>query len=92
MGTVDRDYLCPVCGFNLGFRAWDGLSPSDEICPCCNIQFGYDDAAGGDAQRRRDIYRKWRADWIVAGMPWRGRGRAAPDGWNPKQQIEELLE
>ena len=88
MGTVDRERLCPVCGFELGFGAWDSESPSDEICPCCGIQFGYDDAAGGDAARRGEVYAKWRADWIAAGMPWIGRGRSAPTDWNPGVQIK----
>ena len=55
MATIDREQLCPACGFNLGFRPWDGESPSDEICPCCHIQFGYHDAVWGDAQRRGEI-------------------------------------
>ena len=88
MDTIDREHLCPVCGFDLGFRPWDGESPADEICPCCGIQFGYDDAAGGDAGRRGQLYAKWRAEWIAAGMPWRGRGRPAPADWNPGEQIE----
>jgi hypothetical protein len=42
------DYpLCPVCGFGLWFQPWRAESPADEMCPCCGIQFGYDDAAGG---------------------------------------------
>jgi hypothetical protein len=31
------------CG--LGFLPWHDDSASDEICPCCYIQFGYDDAS-----------------------------------------------
>ena len=55
VGTVDREHFCPVCGFDLGFRPWDGPNPSDEICPCCGIQFGYHDAAGGDEKGRGKI-------------------------------------
>ena len=90
MATIDREQLCPACGFNLGFRPWDGESPSDEICPCWHIQFGYHDAVWGDAERRKNIYAKWRADWIAAGMPWRGRGQAAPHGWSPGEQVERV--
>lgn len=91
MGAVNREHLCPVCGYDLDFQSWDGQSPSDEICPCCNIQFGYDDAAGGDTERRREIHAKWRADWIDAGMPWRGHGHAAPNGWDPRKQCERII-
>jgi hypothetical protein len=90
--TVDREHLCYVCGFDLGFRPWDGPFPSDEICPCCGIQFGYHDAwaAASDEKGRTKIYAKWREDWIAAGMPWRGRGEPAPQGWNPSEQLKRV--
>jgi hypothetical protein len=91
MAAIDRTHVCPVCGFDLGFRPWVAESASDEICPCCGIQFGYSDAAGGDLERRKHIYATWRADWIIAGMPWR-RGGAAPQGWNPEKQRASVLE
>jgi hypothetical protein len=88
--TVDREHLCPVCGFDLGFRPWDGESPSDEICPCCHIQFGYHDAVWGDIERRKNIYAKWRADWIGSGMVW-DKGRSEPPpGWNPAAQLKRV--
>src|SRR3712207_8831748 len=45
-------------------------SPSDEICPSCGIQFGYDDAAGGHIVKRHAIYREWRTQWIICGKEW----------------------
>jgi hypothetical protein len=92
MVTGNMSCICPVCGFHLGFQPWYGLSPSDEICPCCGIQFGYSDFAGGDEHRRRDVYARWRQDWIGAGMPWRGRGTAPPPGWNPAAQLNQLTD
>jgi len=47
---------CPACGFLLQMPPWDGKLPSEEICPCCGIQFGYDDSAGGDSLRRKEVY------------------------------------
>ena len=90
MGTVDREHLCPVCGFDLGFRAWDCASPSDEICPCCGIQFGYTDASGGDAQRRKTIYLNWRAAWIAGGTVWDKRRSEPPPGWDPIPQLKRV--
>lgn len=84
------DNLCPVCGYDLGFPAWDGNSPSDEICPCCGIQFGYDDAAGGQVQLRREIYENWRENWVSEGMPWRSAGTAPPDNWRPLAQLKAI--
>jgi hypothetical protein len=42
---------------------------SFEICPSCGIQFGYTDFAGGDIERRKQIWEAWpeierlKADW-----------------------------
>ena len=82
--------LCPVCGYDLGFRAWDGDSPSDEICPSCGIQFGYDDAAGGQEHLRREIYENWRREWVSEGMPWRSVGTRPPENWRPMAQLKTI--
>lgn len=89
MDSVSKRNVCPACGYILDFEPWADGSPSDEICPCCGIQFGYTDAAGGDMQRRTALYEKWRSDWIAAGMPWRSPG-PAPVDWNPTKQIKSL--
>lgn len=82
-------HLCPVCGYDLGFAPWQGLSASDEICPCCHIQFGYDDCAGGQPEKRAAIYYDWRTEWIAEGMPWRG-SRKLPEGWDPVRQLQAI--
>ena len=81
---------CPVCGYELGFPAWKQLSPSDEICPSCGIQFGYDDFAGGDLEQRQQIYKKWREDWITKGMFW-WSNRKPPEDWNPREQLRRIM-
>ena len=78
--------FCPACGFGLGFEPWDGDSASDEICPCCRIQFGYNDARPGGPPARREFYREWRRAWIAEGTPWRG-ATAPPPGWDPQAQL-----
>lgn len=83
--------LCPVCGYDLGFPAWDGEVPSDEICPSCGFQFGYDDAGGDSEQERFIIYRRWREKWIKAGMPWFSRHRSRPLEWDPESQLRRVL-
>ena len=82
------DFLCPACGYALDEPAWEHDLPSNEMCPCCGIQFGYDDHAGGDAGRRKDIYRTWRSNWIKNGMKWYSAGKRPPIGWNPVTQLE----
>jgi hypothetical protein len=74
----------------LEFAPWkDGIS-SDEICPCCGIQYGYDDAAGGDNLKRSLIYNNWRERWIKGGMIWQSKGITPPKDWNGFQQIKNL--
>jgi hypothetical protein len=86
MGSLNSKY-CPVCGFYLDFYPWVGKSPSDEICPCCGIQFGNDDMAGGDINKRRLIYYQWKQQWITEKMPWRSMGITPPKHWNPQSQV-----
>jgi hypothetical protein len=84
---------CPVCGFpGLDAPPWVDGSPSDEICPSCGIQFGYDDAAGGRADRRAAIYERWRSEWIARGMPWSSGGRPRPPGWDPQAQLDLVVQ
>ena len=90
MDNVDREHLCPVCGFDLGFRPWDGPNPSDEICPCCGIQFGYHDAAGDDEKGAG----RFTPSGVRIGSrpvcPGEGAARPAPHGWNPGEQVERV--
>lgn len=81
---------CPVCGYKLWFLPWENDSPSDEICPCCGIQFGYTDAAGGDEDKRLQLYKDWRKKWINDGMPWSSPGMSSPENWDPKKQLENI--
>lgn len=87
-------YACPVCGYGeLREPPWDNDSPSDEICPSCGTQFGYDDAAGGDAARRQVRHRELREAWVARGMPWdSGDIKPAPEGWDPRQQLRSVDE
>lgn len=89
MDDVNID-LCPVCGYELGFLPWEGASASDEICPCCFIQFGYDDCAGGDQKERPNIYEKWRTGWVLKGMKWHSKRRRPPEGWDPIAQLRAI--
>lgn len=84
-------HICPACGFDgLDEEPWTDGSPSDEICPSCGIQFGYDDAAGGDLDKRLRVYDEWRTRWRSAGCPWSSRGREPPPGWNPQEQLSRV--
>ncbi len=84
---------CPVCGFDLDFVPWRNHSASDEICPCCCIQFGYDDVPEGAGLRgtKEEIYKFWRERWISRGMPWDTLGHTnPPPDWNPREQLSSI--
>ena len=90
MDAMNMTKLCPACGYELDQPAWIGLNPSDEICPSCGIQYGYDDAAGGNLQLRQQIYNRWREEWIMQGMPWSSVGIPTPPNWNPHEQVQRI--
>lgn len=77
---------CPVCGYtDLDFAPYDDYGiPSQEICPCCGTQFGYDDAnTSHDDLRNR---------WIQNGAIWHSSSQTPPQGWNAERQISALKE
>lgn len=83
--------ICSVCGYKLGFLSWKNGSPADEICPSCGIQFGDDDMAGGNLEKKKEIYVKWREKWVKDGMQWFSK-RPKPLNWDPIQQLKSLHE
>ncbi|MRX33220.1 hypothetical protein GJR93_09365 [Aminobacter sp. MDW-2] len=77
-------YLCRVCGFdNYPDAPWgaDGHMPSNEICPCCGVEFGYDDDGGPDFLSRR------RKHWVVANECRWAMPKLKPAQWSAKNQL-----
>ena len=58
-------YNCRVCGYRWPTPPWgdDGESPDFDICPCCQVEAGYEDASPEGARRYRD-------EWLARGAPW----------------------
>ena len=75
-----RRFPCPACReLVLEEPAWFSKdSASDEICPSCGIQFGYDDA---EPDLRAMIHGLW-------GDRWRQNGRLP---LRPRPSLDELL-
>ena len=76
-------YKCPVCGN-------DQLDepPYDEhgcalfgICPCCGVEFGYDDSTASHARLREK--------WLKAGAAWWSKTTPAPQAWNAAAQLKK---
>ncbi len=89
---MEINNLCLACGFDLGFPAWDGDFPSDEICPCCGIQFGFDDvtALTEKISSRNIFYLGWRSKWKLDGMRWWSESRMPTEDWDPVRQLENI--
>ena len=72
---------CRVCGYLLEDPPWGdtGTNPSFEICPCCGVEFGYEDCT-------LDAIRAYRKKWLDAGAEWFDADER-PDNWNVEAQI-----
>jgi hypothetical protein len=89
--NVRRDdgpgHRCPVCGYpNLTEQPHSSVSggASDEICPSCGFQFGFDD------DDRHIRYEEWRGRWVSDGMRWFSAGKPQPSDWDPIGQLRSL--
>jgi hypothetical protein len=80
-GGQAQTFTCPVCGYpSLGEPHVDPMgSPTYSICPCCGIEFGYDDAQKSHAELRRE--------WVSRGSPWWSKHEKPPPGWSAEDQL-----
>jgi hypothetical protein len=58
-------------------------SPSYEVCPCCEFEFGNDDNPGTSSP---SSFEKTLADWITRGECWSDPSKRPP-GWSLKDQL-----
>jgi hypothetical protein len=86
--ATPEGYRCPVCGWPRLHEPprTEESGGSYEICPSCGFQFGVSDDDGGRT------YEDWRREWVEAGMPWHSRGIRQPWGWDPRRQLQALLD
>src|SRR5690242_9627568 len=72
---------CPVCGYDrLPRPAYhESGAASFQICPCCGVQFGYEDTRFPHAALRRI--------WLEGGGTWYSDATQPPDDWNAMQQL-----
>jgi hypothetical protein len=92
--TPDVTFICPVCGYDgLDERPWEDGGGSDEICPSCGTQFGYQDSLAHEGlDARLTIHARLRAAWIEGGMTWHFASiETPPEGWDPQDLLARLL-
>lgn len=77
-------YNCKVCGLRMEDPPWgdDGKSPNYEICPCCGVEFGYQDYTVESTAN-------FRRRWIDSGAEW-NEIKEKPDNWNLADQLRNL--
>ncbi|GAA3320476.1 hypothetical protein [Arthrobacter ramosus] len=84
-------YFCPVCGYSgLDEPPYlENEAGSYNICPCCYVEYGFDD--GG---RHGEDLQLWIAEardaWINQGMRWNSSWTNPPEHWDPLIQLENL--
>lgn len=79
--------VCPICNFcELYDPPYDNDGyGSDEICPCCGFQFGYD-----DFPNKIEGQNKWRTNWINSGCQWFSKTRTQPQNWSGINQCNNI--
>ncbi len=84
-------FFCPVCGYpGLDEPPYmDYEVGSNDICPCCGVEFGLADGGRlGEALQAKII--EIRNTWVERGMCWRSRSEKPPEQWDPARQLENL--
>ena len=66
--------MCPVCGYGIKDPPRDY-----NICPCCGIEFGYDDS--------ETTYAALRQLWVLGGAKWWSPNTMPPQGWSADKQM-----
>jgi hypothetical protein len=82
--SESNEYLCRVCGWHQNDPPWGGNAetPSFEICDCCGVEFGYEDATSEGVIRFRKL-------WLAEGAPWFDEFKM-PAKWDLSSQLERL--
>ena len=74
-------YICRICGAEQSDPPWgdDGESPTYDICDCCGVEFGYEDATLLGIK-------KYRAKWLDGGAEWIHK-KSKPESWSIDEQF-----
>jgi hypothetical protein len=84
LSDTDAGRYCRVCGYEPKNRPWggDGRSPTYEICPCCGVEYGYEDAT-------RVAVLRYREAWLEAGADWSDEA-TAQDGLSTEDRLSRV--
>lgn len=79
-----NEHLCRVCGLYQEESPWgaDGNTPTFNICDCCGVEFGYEDATPQAAE-------KFRCAWLASGAQWFDKTKKPMD-WKLSAQLAHI--
>lgn len=79
-----KEHHCKICGLYLENMPWgeDGISPTSEICPCCGVEFGYEDYT-------IESIIEYRKQWIGNGCNW-FNSKEIPQNWDLDKQMQDI--
>lgn len=82
------DVNCRICGFEYSEEdpPWQKVEgewySNNEICLCCNVQFGYEDTTIGSVRRYREKWISQGADFYYKNLK--------PRDWSAESQLQNL--
>jgi len=78
------EHHCRVCGLYIEDPPWgeDNRTPSYDICPCCGMEFGFEDY-------RLDLVRQYRQQWLDGGAGWFEK-KEKPPNWDLTEQMKNI--
>ncbi len=77
-------FACRVCGLVQPEPPWgfDGISPAEVICPCCGIEFGYEDSTQFGVFAAREKWKKSGCKWFFP--------KQKPEHWDVERQLKNI--
>lgn len=84
-----ESHPCPICGYELDVDPWKDNIPTYDICPCCGIEFGYEDFRP-TSEERIPRHAELRQKWIDDGMPWWSKSNPPSVPWDPREQLKRI--
>nr|WP_314499692.1 hypothetical protein [uncultured Chryseobacterium sp.] len=79
-----KEHNCRVCGLYIDDAPWgeNGDCPTYEICPCCGVEFGYEDYT-------IESTKMYREKWLEKGAKWFDKSEK-PEVWDRIKQFENI--
>ncbi|GGQ95257.1 hypothetical protein GCM10008957_04510 [Deinococcus ruber] len=77
-------YACRVCGYIYPVPPYgdDGDSPTYNYCPCCGVEYGYQDFTP-------EGVRMYREEWLSRGRLWHDP-KEEPENWDWIEQSKNI--